>query len=274
MKISVIGLGLIGASIAERLAQTYQVKGIDIDPMTIEYARSNHSTYHASLEVEEIKESDIIILALYPSQVVPWIRENQGILKPNALILDTSGVKSSIMDEVNRILRSDLEFLGFHPMAGKEKSGITYASKNLLERANIILVGEVFKPSVVDIAKDISDALGAKTLSCLSAHEHDEIIGFLSQLTHVIAICLMNTNQNPLLVNYTGDSFRDLTRIASINEYLWTELFQMNKPALLEQINLFEKELATFKDYLAQDDVEAIYTKMRESTKRRALFDK
>ena len=125
-----------------------------------------------------------------------------------------------------------------------------------------------------ELCKALGKELGFEHISVLSPEEHDDIIGFVSQLTHCIAVSLMTCNDNEELVNYTGDSFRDLTRIARINENMWSELFMMNKEALLRQMNTFIDEFTDIRDMIKTENVEELKEKMRLSTKRRALFDK
>lgn len=274
MKISVIGLGVIGASIAKCLSTKHEILGIDIDELTVEKVNKSSLGFEASTDTTLIQNSDVIILAIYPSLVKGWVASNYIFMKQGALIMDTSGVKSAIMTDINNMNLGTIDFIGFHPMAGKEQSGLAFSTKDMFLGANIIIVSDHDQPLAIATATTIANDLNAAKTSVLSPGEHDEIIGFLSQLTHVIAICLMNTNNHPLLVDYTGDSFRDLTRIARINETLWTELFQMNKPQLINQINLFQEELEAFKGFLEEEDQESMYQKMRVSTKRRILFDK
>ena len=125
----------------------------------------------------------------------------------------------------------------------------------------------------IEVCKDLGRLLGVGRISVLSPKEHDKMIGFVSQLTHVIAVSLMTCSDNTHLVDYTGDSFRDLTRIARINDTMWSELFSMNKEALTEQIDVFMKELGSFREMIDKGDIEGMRAKMRLSTERRALFD-
>ena len=125
----------------------------------------------------------------------------------------------------------------------------------------------------IEVCKDLGRLLGVGRISVLSPKEHDRMIGFVSQLTHVIAVSLMTCSDNTHLVDYTGDSFRDLTRIARINDTMWSELFSMNKEALTEQIDVFMKELGSFREMIDKGDIEGMRAKMRLSTERRALFD-
>ena len=271
MKISVIGLGLIGGSIALNLCDRYCVNGVDCNHDTINYINQN-GWFYASSNTSIIKDSDVIILALYPKLIKKWIEDHQEYIKKDAIIIDTSGIKERIFEDVLDILRSDIYFVGAHPMAGKEKSGIQFANKNLFESANLIIVENKTDKRISKV-EELAKALGFKNISYLDAKQHDEMIGYLSQLTHVIAISLMNANDNPLLALYSGDSFRDLTRIAKINETLWYELFIMNKDALLKEIDCFIAEISSFRNSLANDDEDVLKEKMITSTVRRIQFD-
>ena len=160
-------------------------------------------------------------------------------------------------------------------MAGKEVYGVENSDDAIFRGANYIVVPtEHNTPEAIETCKDIGKLLGFQRVSELSPEAHDEMIGFVSQLTHAIAVSLMTCCDNEGLVNYTGDSFRDLTRIARINDAMWSELFLLNKEALLAQMDVFIKEFEDLKEALSQEDSEKIREKMRLSTTRRALFDK
>ena len=173
------------------------------------------------------------------------------------------------------MLRSDVEFISAHPMAGREQSGVEFSDPEVFKGANYIVTPtESNSREAVDICKRLGEVLGFARISELSPSEHDEMIAFLSQLTHCIAVCLMTCNNTPNLEKYTGDSFRDLTRIAKINDRMWSELFLMNKDALLREMDGFIKEFTLFRDMLASGDSDGMRAKMRSSTERRSLFDK
>lgn len=152
--------------------------------------------------------------------------------------------------------------------------GIQYADSSRFQNANFIIVPDASNTeSALSTVETMAALLGFKKISFLSAQEHDRMIGFLSQLTHVIAVTLMNSSDNTHLVDYTGDSFRDLTRIAKINEDMWAELFLLNKDNLLDEIDLFAKELQSFRNLLENEDVQGMKEKMILSTTRRKKFD-
>ena len=160
-------------------------------------------------------------------------------------------------------------------MAGKETSGVEYANTEMFKHANYIITPtEKNTERAIHFSYDLAYTLHFNHISILSCEEHDHMIGFLSQLTHVIAVSLMNTHDNEHLVEYTGDSFRDLTRIARINDLMWSELFVANKDVLLEQMNLFMKKFNELRTMLETEDIEGMRAMMRHSTERRALFDK
>ena len=277
-KILIIGLGVIGGSYAAALTKAgYDVCCITKKTEDIEYALERKMIRYGTTELDErlIKESDLIIFALYPTVFIDWIKRNQSLFSPGALITDVTGVKSSVVKEVQSILRSDVEFIAAHPMAGRESSGVEYSDPSVFEGANYIVTPTPKNtPEAIEVCKALGKELGFSRISELSVEKHDEMIAFLSQLTHCIAVSLMNCNETPELEKYTGDSFRDLTRIAKINDKMWSELFLMNKDALLKQMDSFIKEFIDFRNLIENDKAENLREKMRISTERRALFDK
>ena len=207
--------------------------------------------------------------------IVDWIKINQQYFKENALITDVTGVKGAIVYKIQEILRSDLEFIGAHPMAGKEVSGVYYADSSIFLPANLILTPtDKNTKETIDFMYEFGKELRFNNICELTVEKHDEMIGYLSQLTHVIAVSLMNANDSTHLKEYTGDSFRDLTRIAKINENLWTELFLLNKENLVLEIEQFVNEINDFKDALVNEDIDKMKQKFITSTNRRKYFDK
>ncbi len=275
-KIAIVGLGLLGGSYAKGLARAnYPLIGIDIDLSAVEFAKRLNWIYKGSNDPSLVQEADIVIFALYPMTLIDWIKENQKYFKPGAIITDVTGVKESILKEINNILRDDVEFVASHPMAGKEVSGIKYSDTGMFEIANFIIVPtENNSEKAIETVKELAKILNFHNIVTLNPSEHDEIIGFVSQLTHVIAVSLMNAKDNSHLVDYTGDSFRDLTRIAKINDKLWTELFLMNKDKLVNEINTFIKSIEHFKEALINEDEAEMKRLFIQSTERRKRFDK
>ncbi|WP_333882239.1 prephenate dehydrogenase, partial [Holdemanella porci] len=205
----------------------------------------------------------------------PWIEVYQNDIPKNSLLMDISGVKTNIVKPIQDVLREDLELLSIHPMCGRESRGIEFSDETIFKGSNFILVPtQKNKNETVEAVKELANKMEFGRICTLSIEEHDKMIGFLSQLTHVIAVSLMNTHDNAHLVEYTGDSFRDLTRIAKINEDLWTELFIMNKDILLDEINQFIDSISHFRDSLEQEDTQEMKRLFIQSTKRRDKFNK
>jgi len=274
----IVGLGLLGGSMAMGLKKcNHKIYAIDIDPNAIEYALENGVIDEGSTktDAEIIGKADVIISGLYPSLIVDWIADNQKYFKSGALVTDVTGVKGAIVDKIQNILRPDCQFIGLHPMAGKEVSGVQYADPAIFLPANLIITPtEKNTQQAIDFIYEMGKELRFNNICQLSVQEHDRMIGYLSQLTHVIAVSLMNANDNQHLKEYTGDSFRDLTRIAKINEHLWTELFLLNKDNLVQQIETFVDEINDFKDALEKEDTEKMKQKFITSTQRRKYFDR
>ena len=278
MNIGIIGLGLMGASFAKRLSpqKDKTIYGIDQNEQTIQTALELNIIKEGSTDPGKlIKKCNLIILALYPTMIKPWIVENQQYLESGTLLMDISGVKTNIVEPVQAILREDLELISIHPMCGRESRGIDFAQADIFDNANYIIVPtNKNTPKAIEAAKQLGKDLRVKNISILSCEEHDRMIGFLSQLTHVIAVSLMNTHDNSHLVEYTGDSFRDLTRIATINEDLWSELFLLNKDILLDEIDQFLDATKHFRDSLEKEDIDEMKRLFIQSTNRRKLFNK
>lgn len=274
----IVGLGIIGGSYARGFAKNgFDIAAIDRNPETIRYALDNYIIAEGSTEPEPdlIGKADLVIFALYPHIFKEWIRDNQKYLKSGAILTDVTGVKGCIVDDVQNMLRDDCEYIAAHPMAGCEKLGIQNSNEKIFYQANYIVVPtEKNSEEAKDACRQIGEILGFARISELSPNEHDEMIGFVSQLTHCIAMSLMTCNHMERLEDYTGDSFRDLTRIARIDETLWSELFMLNKDALLHQLKLFTMEVSKLERMLMEADKEGIKDMMRRSTARRKLFDK
>ena len=276
--ILIVGLGVIGGSYARALSRCgYHVRCITKEQKDIDYALSLGMIEEGSTEVtkETVEWADLVVFALYPHIFIEWIKEYQHLFRSGTLITDVTGVKSRIVDEVQNLLRTDVEFIAAHPMAGRESSGVEYSDDRVFIGANYIITPtERNTPHAIAVCRQLGEVLGFARISELSPEEHDRMIAFLSQLTHCIAVTLMTANDSPMMEQYTGDSFRDLTRIAKINDAMWSELFLLNKEALMEQMDAFAQEFDRFRTMLRQEDADGMRDVMRRATARRMLFDK
>jgi len=277
-KILIVGLGLLGGSYARALKRFgFHISAVTKEQSSVDYALKEGIIDEGSTEIDEriIKEADLVIFALYPHIFVEWIEKNQALLKSGAIITDVTGVKSSIVYKIQDMLRPDVEFIAAHPMAGREVSGVENSSDKIFSGANYIVTPtDKNTTEAINTCLELGRLLGFSNVTTLSPEEHDEMIGFLSQLTHCIAITLMTCNDKENMEKFTGDSFRDLTRIARINDLMWSELFVENKEVLLKQMNMFMDKFSELKSMLEAEDIDGMRKMMRHSTERRALFDK
>ncbi len=273
----IVGLGLLGGSYAMALTkQGFDVRAITRSQSSIDYALEQGIIAGGAAYPDPaiIGSADVIVLALYPHILVDWVRENQQYFKSGALLTDVTGVKCGIVEPVQALLRPDVEFIAAHPMAGRETLGVQNADDSIFRGANYIVTPtERNTPEAIAACEQLGRMLGFARISRLSPEAHDEMIGFVSQLTHCIAVTLMTCNDIDHLEQYTGDSFRDLTRIAKINDEMWSELFLANRPALLAQMDAFSTQFDKFRQALACGDEETLRAVMRASTARRKALE-
>ena len=277
-RILIVGLGLMGGSYASGLSKRgFHVDAITKDKESIDYALAAGMIERGAITPDEqlIKEADLVIFALYPHVLTDWIRDYQHLFRAGTLLTDVTGVKAPVLSEISAMLRPDLEFIAAHPMAGRESSGVFNSDDTVFAGANYVVTPtEHNTEEAIALCEELGETLGFAHISRLAPDLHDEVIAFVSQLTHCIAVALMTCNEAENLEVYTGDSFRDLTRIARMNDEMWSELFLLNKEPLLRQIDLFSAELSKLRELIAAGDAEGLRKMMRASTARRALFDK
>jgi prephenate dehydrogenase len=278
-KILIVGLGLIGGSYARAFTKLgFEVSAITRSADSVDYALENGLITKGATTPDPalIGEAELIIFSLYPKIFIQWIEENQQYFKPGALLTDVTGVKTSVVYKIQAMLRDDVEFIAAHPMAGKEVYGVQNSDERIFYGANYIVTPtEKNTQAAINDCLEIGKLLGFGKVCTLAPEKHDEMIGFVSQLTHCIAVSLMTCyDDKEKLQDYTGDSFRDLTRIARINDEMWSELFLMNKEPLLAQMDKFLDEFSRLRRSLEEGDRDTMRDMMRLSTARRALFDK
>lgn len=280
--IAIVGLGVVGGSFAKaikkHLPNQYTVIGIDSNLTTIEEALAQGlidkgtSEHAGSL----LAQADVVIICLYPSLVVDFVRTYQSNFKQGALLTDVTGVKGVLIDELEKVVPEHVDFILGHPMAGREKSGLAYASEQVFINANYILTPR-HENSVSNIEwlADFIEQLGFKRVTMTDPVHHDEMIAHTSQLSHVLAVALINSDvHSDETIAFVGDSYRDLTRIANMNGELWAELFMANKQALLDNVERFQQELDRLKQAIEIDDKKTMVELFHESSKRRQALEK
>lgn len=275
--ILIVGLGLMGGSYARALHRVgFHVNAIAHKQEDIDFALSEGFIDKGAAfpDPELINSAELIVFALYPHVFKEWIQENQQYFQPGAILTDVTGVKRCVVYDVQDMLREDVEYIAAHPMAGREVLGVRNSDDKIFRQANYIVVPtEKNTPEAIELCKSLGRVMGFDRITELSPEMHDEMIAFVSQLTHCIAVSLMTCNDADHIGSFTGDSFRDLTRIANINEDMWTELFLDNIDALIHEMDLFAAEFGRLRWMLASKDVEGIKAMMRKSAARRVALD-
>ena len=274
----IVGLGLLGGKYAQVLSQKgYRVTGITHSAETMDFALSHGYVCAGKTEnfEELVTQADYVIFGLYPTVLLDWVRQYGHLLRRGTLVTDVSGVKRGVVEPVQQALPEGVEFIASHPMAGRETSGIAHSAEVNFAPANFIITPtEKNTPQGIEWCRELAETLGFCRISVLSPAEHDHMIGYVSQLCHAIAVSLMCASDNTELARYTGDSFRDLTRIARINDKMWAELFLWNKDNLISEIDMFSDALQDMRQKLVDDDRDGLQEMFRLSTKRREAFDK
>jgi len=270
MKILIVGLGLIGGAYAKRLTELgYEVYGSNHRQEAIDFALANNYIKDGSIDPKKFMDIvDVVILGIYPSHIIKFLNDNKKSLRKGLLITDVTGVKSKYIAEATELAKP-ATYLAHHPMAGREKKGIQFAHEVSFKKANFIItpIKDVkYDEKYIDILKKIGSDLEFKNISILDTKSHDFMIGYTSQLAHAIAVSLVNSDTKPDTKLYIGDSYRDLTRIAMINEVLWSELFFENKDFLVENIDIFMTQLSLIRSALVNNDPELLKELFIKST--------
>ena len=279
MRIVIVGLGVIGGGYAMALKEAgyTEVYGIDKNTETLKKAKALGIIKEGYEEEKEIvQKADLIVLAIYPNLVKDFIINNKEHFKDGAIITDVTGIKQLFIDEITDVLPENIDFVFAHPMAGREKKGIDYATNKVFKGANfLITVIDKNKEENLGLIENLAYKMGFKHVKRICPKYHDEMIAFTSQLPHALAVALINSDiEGRNTGEFIGDSYRDLTRIANINESLWSQLFLGNKENLLQAIYNFEEELDKIKSYLDDDNKEGLQELFIKSSVRRESLQK
>lgn len=274
MKILIVGLGVIGGGYAMALKEAgyKDIYGVDINKETLKKAKNMNIIKEGFLSEEKIiGEADLIVLAIYPNLVKNFIMRNRNKFKKGALITDVTGIKQLFINEIVEILPENIDFVFAHPMAGREKKGIDYATNEVFKGANFLIVEtERNKEENIRKIEELALEMGFEHIKRTTPTFHDEMISFTSQLPHVLAVSLINSDiEGRNTGQFIGDSYRDLTRIANMNEKLWSLLFLGNKENLLTSMNNFEREFDKIKKCIEEDNEKGLQELFIKSTIRR-----
>lgn len=275
LTVTVVGLGLIGGSVARALKTSVKaIYGVDCDNSVLKFAKEQNIIDEGYTNAKEpLCKSDIVILCLYPNASLNFVRDNINNFKDNSILTDVVGVKSPLMKLYNET-NPNFIYIGGHPMAGREVSGFINSTDTMFNGANFIVTPPLgATEEQIKVVEKLAIAIGCATITRTTPENHDKIIAYTSQLPHVIATAMCDT---PLLVkhkNFTGGSFEDVTRVAKINELLWTELFLNNSEYLIEEIDRFTNSLNDIKTAIKCGDNSKLMDIMRRVRLDKELID-
>lgn len=267
MTVGIVGLGLIGGSLARsiKVHTDFEVLGMDINPQTMLQANLL-GAIDGTLTEDNLARCDVVLVALYPAAIVTWITEHQDAFRPGAWVIDCGGVKEAVCTPLNALAQGKpWHYCGGHPMAGREFSGFRYAKDDLFDRASMILTPpRDAGPEVLTWLKDFFLTIGFRRVQFTTPREHDEMIAYTSQLAHVVSSAYVKCPLAQKHRGFSAGSFADMTRVAKLNEDMWTELFFDNREALLPEINGLIDRLVAYRDALAAEDHQAMKQLLRE----------
>lgn len=276
-KIGIIGLGLIGGSLAKTIKRCSdaEVIGFDIQDEVLHKAVSDNTIDNIGTE-NLLGECDLILISLYPKQTVDWISQNLRFLKDGCIVTDLCGVKETVCNEAERIVSdSSVHFVGGHPMAGREFSGYDYTTDTLFNGASMILVPtESSCGDDINRLKQFFMSLEFGQVVVTDAQNHDRMIAFTSQLAHVVSNAYVKSPEAVRHNGYSAGSYRDLTRVARLNENMWTELFLSNRTALLNELDGIITHLTEYRDALKDENAALLRDLLRDGSERKKSIDK
>ena len=275
--IAIIGLGLIGGSMSMALQgfEDYEIVGVDVSQPTLRYAAENHVADRVTEDAEgTLARADVVFLCLHPRGIVEFMERHRDHFKPGCLVTDVCGVKTAIL-EASRVLPETVDFVGGHPMAGTEFSGVEHALKHMFRDAHYIVVPrENSAPENVALLGRIAAYIGCRDVVNTTPERHDAIIAYTSQMMHIIAVSVCDDPRLFEFQGFEGDSFRGCTRVAALDVPLWTQLFSMNAPALDRALEQLEENLRAYREAVRSGDPAALADKLAWSSARKRKMNR
>lgn len=270
--IAVIGLGLIGGSMALALKgfEDFEIVGVDVSEPTLRFAAEHGVGDRVTADAGEVvPQADVTILCLHPRGITRFIEEYKNQFKPGSLVTDVCGIKTAIM-EAAKMLPPEVDFIGCHPMAGTEFSGIEHAFGEMFQKSHLILTPrETSTQEHIALMERLADYIGCKDVVRTTPEEHDAILAYTSQMMHIIAVSVCDDPMLFTCKGFEGSSFRGCTRVAALDVGLWTQLFSMNSPALLTALDRLEENLHAYREAIASGDTRLLSEKLAFSAGRK-----
>ena len=274
--IAVIGLGLIGGSMALALKgfEDFEIVGVDVSEPTLRFAAEHGVGDRVTADAREvIPQADLTILCLHPKGITRFLEDYWSLFKPGSLVTDVCGVKTSIM-EAAEILPPEVDFIGCHPMAGTEFSGIEHAFAEMFLQSHFILTPrETSTEEHMALMRRIAGYIGCKDVVVTTPEEHDAILAYTSQMMHIIAVSVCDDPMLFTCKGFEGSSFRGCTRVAALDVSLWTQLFSMNAPALDKALGELEENLHAYREAVRSGDLKLLSEKLAYSAARKRQMD-
>ena len=273
---AIIGLGLIGGSLALALKgfEDYEIVGVDVSQPTLRYA-AEHGVADRVTEraADVLPQADVVALALHPQGILDFLAEHRDHFKPGGLVWDVCGIKTAVM-EAAQALPETVDFIGCHPMAGTEFSGVEHAFAEMFRGAHFLMVTtQRSRPEHVALLERLAAYIGCRDVCPTTAQAHDALIAYTSQMMHIIAVAVCDDPELFDCRGYEGSSFRGCTRVAALDVGLWTQLFSLNRPALLTVLDRLLDSLGSYRDALAAGDAAALADKLARSAARKRQMD-
>ena len=274
--LAIIGLGLIGGSLAIALKgfEDYEIVGVDVSQPTLRYA-AEHGVGDRVTEkaAEVLPQADVVALALHPQGILDFLTEHRERFKPGALVWDVCGVKTAILERAQG-LPDTVDFIGCHPMAGTEFSGVEHAFGEMFQNSHFLMVPRTSsKPEHMALLERLAAYIGCKDVCRTTPEAHDALIAYTSQVMHIIAVAVCDDPDLFSCRGFEGSSFRGCTRVAALDVGLWTQLFSLNRPALLTVLDRLLDNLQSYRDALASGDRQALADKLARSAARKRQME-
>lgn len=267
MNIAVVGLGLIGGSMCKSLKKHtfHHIMGIDSDNKTVAKALEQKAI-DEEISPDRLNEANLTIICLYPEAICEFVSQNADKFKKGSIVTDTCGVKKAIVDRCTPVLeQKGVMFVGTHPMAGREFSGFDYSTDSLFDNASFIITPSESTPQIaIDLLSTLAGSIGFGKAVVATPEKHDQVIAYTSQLAHVVSNAYV---KSPSVLDFNGfsaGSFMDLTRVAKLNEDMWTSLFMCNKEALLNELDHIIKSISEYRDAIKSENRETLRALLRD----------
>lgn len=275
MNVGILGLGLIGGSLARAYAlEGHTVFAAEKDESMLSFAMLAGAV-HGKLDDKTISQCDLILLAIYPGGSASWLEENAPMISKKALVLDCCGIKREICQRCFPVAEKyGFTFVGGHPMAGSQFSGFKYSRANLFEGQPMVLVPPVFDDiSLLDRVKQALKPCRFGSFSVTTADKHDKMIAFTSQMPHILSNAFIKSPTAKAHKGFSAGSYKDLTRVAWLNPRMWAELFLENRDFVLEELDFYIRSLNNYREAIAAQDMTALVSLLEEGKRRKEEVD-